>query len=54
MDKEAVTKIIENIYSDYDISDSDDITQLIIDLLYTFDKTEFEYALLQFNILKDN
>ena len=54
MDTDTIKTIVENIPLDYDITDSDDVTQLILDILNTFDKTEFEYALLQIGILKEN
>ena len=54
MDSDAVKIIIDGVNADYDIKDADDVTQLIIDILSTFNKTELEYALEQINILKEN
>lgn len=53
MDSESVKRIIKDIHSDYDLEDADDITQLIINLLFTFDKRELEDALIQINILEE-
>lgn len=44
MDSEAVKRIITDANIDYDLTDSDDVTQLIIDLLCTYEKDELMTA----------
>ena len=44
MDSEAINGIINDANIDYDLTDSDDVTQLIIDLLYTYEKDELVIA----------
>lgn len=44
MDSEAIKRIIADVNIDYDLTDSDDVTQLIIDLLCTYEKDELAVA----------
>lgn len=53
IDHDAINNILSDINNNYDITDADDITQLIIDILYTFDREEFESALLQIRVLEN-
>jgi len=40
----VVKRIITDANIDYDLTDADDVTQLIIDLLYNYDKDELMIA----------
>lgn len=40
MDSEAIKRIITGANIDYDLTESADVTQLIIDLLYTYSQDE--------------
>lgn len=53
IDSEAINNILSDINNDYDITDADDITQLIIDILYTFDREEFKSAVLKIRVLEN-